>query len=625
METIKSRKIQFSRFSQCCGESFYCISIIRGIMKKIMPGKITSLLLTLTLMVAALWVGPALAAEMVKDPTTGKMVVAPEYGGTITFATTRFGGVDHVDMWFHHHPGETVAGVLEKLGIMDWATPRDKFAFRTTYKPLSLYTGHLAESWEQPDPLTMVFKIRKGVKWQNKAPVNGREFTAFDAEYNYHRYTGKGSGFTEHSSYWSANVGKLESIKATDKYTLVFKQKEVDPLFLGAVLQLNFFYAPEVIKKYGDAKDWRNLVGTGPFEFTDRVEGTSQTWTKNPNYWDVDEKYSQNRLPYIDELKGLIVPEEVTRLSLLRSRKIDFLGMPAGYGQITSMDQVMSLKKTNPEIVLEPMSYRSETSWVFNTQKKPFDDVRVRHAMQMALDFREDGPFDRFHNDLADLTPQGFLGKGLLGYVTNFEEWPEEIKQYYVYDPEGAEKLLDEAGYPRGADGTRFSATMDYSLASNRLEHDQIAVEYWKKIGVEIKLEGVDGSGYGAKLQDGSGQFLAFISGYEVNPVGQMGQQATVVDSPWNVAQVKDPVYDAMYAAMTAAQTLEEQMRASKPIDMYMNNQHWFLWGARVPQFHAFQPWIVGYNGETELGDMDRILIMARLWIDSARKKEMGY
>ena len=106
---------------------------------------------------------------MVKDPATGKMISAPEYGGTITFATTRFGGVDHVDMWFHHHPGETVAGVLEKLAIMDWAMPRDQFAFRTTYKPLSLYTGHLAESWEQPDPLTMVFHIRKGVHWQNNA------------------------------------------------------------------------------------------------------------------------------------------------------------------------------------------------------------------------------------------------------------------------------------------------------------------------------------------------------------------------------------------------------------------------------------------------------------------------
>ena len=180
----------------------------------------------------------------------------------------------------------------------------------------------------------------------------------------------------------------------------------------------------------------------------------------------------------------------------------------------------MSLKKTNPELVLEPMSYRSETSWVFNTQMKPFDDVRVRHAMQMALDFREDGPFDKFHNGLADLTPQGFLGKGFIGYVTNFEEWPEEIKQYYVYDPEGAEKLLDEAGYPRGADGIRFSVTLADREGWERSEHDQIAVEYWKAIGVDIKLVELENSVWGSKLGDGSEAFMTYISGYEYSPLG---------------------------------------------------------------------------------------------------------
>ena len=53
----------------------------------------------------------------------------------------------------------------------------------------------------------------------------------------------------------------------------------------------------------------------------------------------------------------------------------------------------------------------------------------------------------------ADTTPQGYLGTGILGYVTPFADWPEEVKGYYTYDPEGAEALLDEAGYPRGADG----------------------------------------------------------------------------------------------------------------------------------------------------------------------------
>ena len=65
-----------------------------------------------------------------------------------------------------------------------------------------------------------------------------------------------------------------------------------------------FVYPPEVIKEHGDANDWRNLVGTGPFMLTDYVDGSSVTFIKNPDYWRFDEKYPENRLPYVDELTG---------------------------------------------------------------------------------------------------------------------------------------------------------------------------------------------------------------------------------------------------------------------------------------------------------------------------------
>ncbi|MDE0450015.1 MAG: ABC transporter substrate-binding protein [Spirochaetaceae bacterium] len=72
--------------------------------------------------------------------------------------------------------------------------------------------------------------------------------------------------------------------------------------------------------------DWRNLVGTGPYELVDWVEGSSLSYTKNPNYWAFDEKYPDNRLPYIDEIVWLVMPEESTRLAAFRSGQIDYLG-----------------------------------------------------------------------------------------------------------------------------------------------------------------------------------------------------------------------------------------------------------------------------------------------------------
>ena len=80
----------------------------------------------------------------------------------------------------------------------------------------------------------------------------------------------------------------------------------------------------------------------------------------------------------------------------------------------------------------------------------------VRHAIQMALDLETiTATYFKGHGKWI---PQGKVGDGIIGGYNNpFEEWPEEVKQYWRYDPEGAEKLLDEAGYPRGPDGIRFS------------------------------------------------------------------------------------------------------------------------------------------------------------------------
>ena len=74
--------------------------------------------------------------------------------------------------------------VNEKLGIADWAADRSVVGFDTLYLPDEALTWQLAESWETPDPLTYVFKIRDGVFWHDKAPVNGRQLTAHDVAYS---------------------------------------------------------------------------------------------------------------------------------------------------------------------------------------------------------------------------------------------------------------------------------------------------------------------------------------------------------------------------------------------------------------------------------------------------------
>ena len=450
----------------------------------------------------------AMEKEMVLDPTTGKMVSAPEYGGTFTWGDAL--GAPHCDPHIHGWGPRAIDGVAEKLGIRDWAADRAEISFGGTWTPLRFMRGALAESWEMADPLTYVFHIREGVRWHDKAPMNGREFIAQDVVYNFHRYTGSGSGFTEPSAA-AAELASIpfESITASDDLTVVFKLTE-PKVDLPEVL-LNSWYAwilpPEVIEQHGDLTDCDTMVGTGPYMLTEWVENSSMTYSKNPYYWGFDEKYPDNRLPYIDQINRLIMPDKATQLAALRSGKLDYIGQSGG-GQVQAT-QVETIQRTNPEVAVYPWAFRSETSLAFNMrQPSPFQDIRVRKAMQMAIDLETIN--NTYFGGFGMTKPQGIIGDAMTGFFVPFEEWPEETKKVYTYDPEGAEALLDEAGYPRGADGIRFKA-VNNPLPAWDMGYQEIAVEYWDAIGVDVEIRTHEGTQLNGLITDGTYEGMTFM------------------------------------------------------------------------------------------------------------------
>ena len=595
--------------------------------------------LVLVLTATGLWAAgaeeePAAAADKkyVTDPTTGKVVSAPEYGGTLTIALTST--PPEVDGWYGHPSMRAYSGDVERLGIANWGIDRSVNDLKGTFRSPEVLVGLLAESWDiSPDGLTYTFHIRKGVHWHNEAPVNGRELTAYDIEYNYHRYLGLGSGFTEGSPFlaqWEAldDVG-IESITATDNYTVVFKLAgpDLDALKVIVITNPAVINAPEVIKEYitteephGPIPDYRALVGTGPFMLIDLIEDTSMTWTRNPDYWRYDEKYPENRLPYVDEIRALVIPEETTRLAALRSAKIDHMGWM--FGSNISIEVAEGLKRTNPELLLHETSLGSMSTAFFNTRIPPTNDIRVRHAMQMALDLETIN--NTYFKGDASTTPEGWLGRGLVGYVTAFEDWPEDIKQYYRYDPEGAEALLDEAGYPRGADGIRFGTDLEVRWDPAGFSYDlgffEVAAPYWKEIGIDVEVKPLETAVWAAHIREATYEGLTSHSNMEFSPIIPL--TLLLSTSTWNMPLTQDPVYDAMVEAVLDATTIEEQQRLVSEANMYITTNHWQLWGPRVPQYRVSQPWLIGYNGEVPTQGLN---ILARLWIDSELKAAMGH
>jgi peptide/nickel transport system substrate-binding protein len=562
--------------------------------------------------------------EMVLDPSTGEMVTAPEYGDTIR-AILNF-KPEGIDPYFRYSAGAFIGLVNEKLGVGDWAIDRSKVGYTTLFLPDEALVGQLAESWERPDPLTAVFKIRDGVFWHDKAPVNGRQLTAHDVAYSWQRLLfGVDGGEPSPDCPGGFDIcnTKWESVAATDDSTVVFKLQEPSVTAFSRMLvaEHGYIVAREVVDEFGDIQDWRNVTGTGPFQLTDVVEGSSWTYTKIDDYWGFDPKFPDNRLPYADTIEFLVVNDPTAITSLMRSGQADWIGFGLN-SHLTSVDSAVNLQKTKPDLVLHPYSYRSETAFGFNLQKEPWSDIRVRQALSLAID--HESIAENYQQGWGDASPQGATGARVLGYAVPFEEWPEETQQYYRYDPEEAERLLDEAGYPRGEDGIRFSTIYSHYEFFD-LGYYQIAMDYLRQIGIDVEIEEItraQNSEWG--MSHGYPGLRTDVWAAEY-PSGLAPINSYWSKAGWNPNNNNDPVFDEIYEKALAATTVEEQQEWARKANLRLAEQLVVIRGPIAPLFGATQPWLKGYNGEGELGRMNRAGIFQYLWIDQDLKRELGF
>src|SRR5438105_9767805 len=151
----------------------------------------------------------------------------------------------------------------------------------------------LAESWTQPNETTYVFKLRKGVRWHNKPPVNGRELTAEDVKYTYERFL---------SIAGNPNKPVLEyvdKIEAVDKHTVKFTLKEPNAWFLDLLASTStWIIAKECVEKFGDLKKVESVVGTGPWMLERWEPNVKISFVRHPNYF-------VSGLPYADAVDWL--------------------------------------------------------------------------------------------------------------------------------------------------------------------------------------------------------------------------------------------------------------------------------------------------------------------------------
>lgn len=523
----------------------------------------------------------------------------PQYGGNITFTQPCDAHFDPASVRPGYWGAYLCYDTLLTYDLTRGPGGTGEFDFSSDYIPEEGLLGGLAESWERPDLLTLIYHIRPGVYFHNKPPVNGRELTADDVVYSLHYHQANPNSVF----YVPEGTPQEEIITATavDKYTVVFELPRVDDLVVWYRTGTDLRVVPhEIVEEYGDLTGWQTVCGTGPFTVVEHVVGIYVTFERNPNYWQFDPFHPENRLPYADGLIGAIIPDESTQLAALRVGVIDHL-------RNVSWGDAASLTITSPDLLNRPILQPSSSVIQLRNDKYPFSSMGVRWALSMGID-REAIAQDFYGGEAEILT--WTLYPDAEGMYTPLGELPASARELFEYNPEKARQLLAQAGYPDGFP-TQLTTTEAW------LDLYSIVKGYWADIGVELQLDVKEPGVFDSMLY---GHTIPQMSGWvqgNWRPGAALGR-AYRTGHLYNFAEVVDPYIDETYDQ--ALMTLDTAVQNSiiKYLNIYALYQSYYIPLPTPFSYIFWQPWLKGYHGEAYVdGANNRVMIFKYAWLGS--------
>jgi peptide/nickel transport system substrate-binding protein len=434
----------------------------------------------------------------------------------------------------------------------------------------------VAESWTQPNDTTYIFKLRRGVRWHPKPPVNGRELTAEDIKYTYERFL---------SIPGNPNRGLLEQverIEVLDKYTVKFTLKEPFAWFLDALASTaTWIIAKEVVEQYGDLKRSETVIGTGPWMLERYEPSVRFTWVRNPSYFIPG-------LPRADGVDMALETDPASALAGWLAAKYDFA---PEFGMVVRRSDLELAKQRKPGLQTQDYIVGFGGIVWMKLDQDPFKDIRVRRAMAIASNWKEEletNTWSQGHGVPNPAVPAAFRD-----WSIPIDQLTPEGRRLFEQDTREAKRLLAEAGYPNG-----FKTTLETTggYGPDYMDLVQVGLQNWKKAGIEAELKLKE---YGAFISStifgkfdklGSGLF-----GIWADPDSYL-YRYFMPGQPLNASGVNDPKLTEMIRLQRRTFNVAKRREIIYDIQRYVAQQVWGLYGPSVNAVAAWEPYVKNFG-----------------------------
>jgi peptide/nickel transport system substrate-binding protein len=499
-------------------------------------------------LVFALAVGLGLIAS-------GAAAETPQHGGTLVFT------VPASDMPSMDGHQETTFAVVHATAphysLLIRVDPTDPKAKRME--------GDVAESWSlSKDRKSYIFKIRKGIKFHDGSPLTAKDVVA-----SFEHMIDPPSGvISPRKAYFSM----VESVSHPDDYTVVFKLKYPTSAVIGVLaMPFNYIYKADLLAK---DPNWykTHIMGSGPFLFKEQHMGADWIGVRNPDYFRKGE-------PYLDGYQAIYTPKEVVELQALRGGRsmIQFRGFPP-----SSREELQ--KAMGGSLRVQESPWNCGLYAVPNTFKKPFDDVRVRQALNLAVD-RWSG--SEYLSKIAIVkTVGGYVFPGHELAMTD-AELQKDLPGYsrdIVAQRKEARRLLKEAGIPEGFKFKLNNRSTDqpYKIVGTWL------IDQWRQIGLNVEQQVLPTGPFFAELRKNPPEFdvtMDFNCQTVVNPQVDVSQLISADRTDANSGHYIDRKLDEMYDAQLQEPDEAKQKEILKKFQIYVAEHGYYintLWWHRI-------------------------------------------